>query len=82
MARAVAYMKTGSSDQLNALISYSCGVEAAAAGNYAEALTRYEDMLRCFLDKTPYIAHGSSVRVGEFIYEQLSPTQPAERQNA
>jgi tetratricopeptide (TPR) repeat protein len=46
MARAVAYMKTGSSDQLNALISYSGGVDAAAAGKYAEALMRYEKAIR------------------------------------
>jgi tetratricopeptide (TPR) repeat protein len=153
MLRAVAYMKTGSSDQVNALISYSDGVEAAATGQYTEALMRYEnairldplfpwsannlswvlatcpdeklrdgrraiefarqaikvpkvevpdfintlaaayaaagdfdaavrlcrksvemwprevfkEMLRCYLDKALYIAHGPSVRVGEFI---------------
>jgi tetratricopeptide (TPR) repeat protein len=44
--RAVAYMKTGSSDQLNALISYSAGVDAAAAGKYPEALMRYEKAIR------------------------------------
>jgi tetratricopeptide (TPR) repeat protein len=46
MARAVAYMKTGSPDQFNALISYSDGVDAAANGNYAEALMRYENAIR------------------------------------
>jgi tetratricopeptide (TPR) repeat protein len=46
MVRAAAYMKTGSSDQLNALISYSDGVDAAAAGKYAEALMRYENAIR------------------------------------
>jgi tetratricopeptide (TPR) repeat protein len=46
MVRAVAYMKTGNSDQLNALISYSDGVDAAAAGKYVEALMRYEEAIR------------------------------------
>ena len=46
MVRAAAYTKWGSSDQVNALISYSDGVEAAAAGQYAEALMRYEEAIR------------------------------------
>jgi tetratricopeptide (TPR) repeat protein len=44
--RAAAYMNMGNSDQLNALISYSDGVDAAAAGKYAEALISYENSIR------------------------------------
>ena len=46
MARAVAYMKTGNDDPFNAIVSYSGGVEAAAAGKFADALKRYEEAIR------------------------------------